>query len=115
MNKILNKQVFGWSMYDLANTGFSALFITFFFPVLIKVHLGGNEFQLGLSMGIAMLLAGILVPFLGAVSDAAGRRKIFVLVFTLICVVLTVMVAYVNLFWALIIGAFGIIHLSCGS
>ena len=105
MNKILNKQIFGWSMYDLANTGFSALFITFFFPVLITVHLGGNEFQLGLSMGIAMLLAGILVPFLGAISDAVGRRKIFVLVFTLICVVLTAMVAYVNLFWALVIGA----------
>ena len=63
MNKT---KIFAWSMYDLANTAFSALFITFFFPVLIKVYLGGNEFQLGLSMGVSMLLAGILVPFLGA-------------------------------------------------
>jgi len=103
--KAFNKQVFGWSMYDLANTAFSALFITFFFPVLIKVYLGGNEFHLGLAMGLSMFLAGILVPFLGAISDAVGRRKIFVLIFTLICVVLTSIVAYVNLFWALVLGA----------
>lgn len=102
---MLNKQIFGWSMYDLANTAFSALFITFFFPVLITVYLGGNEFHLGLSMGVSMFLAGIFVPFLGAISDAVGQRKIFVLIFTIICVILTAIVAYVSLFWALIIGA----------
>jgi len=106
--KVLNKQIFGWSMYDLANTAFSALFITFFFPVLIKVYLGGNEFQLGLAMGLSMFLAGILVPFLGAISDAMGKRKIFVLIFTLICVILTSIVAYVNLFWALIVGTLAV-------
>ena len=108
MNKIFNKQLFGWSIYDLANTAFSALFITFFFPVLITVYLGGNEFQLGLAMGLSMFLAGILVPFLGAISDAMGKRKIFVLIFTLICVILTAIVAYVNLFWALIIGTLAV-------
>jgi len=101
---MLNKQVLGWSMYDLANTAFSALFITFFFPVLIKVYLGGNEFHVGLAMGISMFLAGIFVPFLGAVSDAVGKRKVFVLIFTLICVALTSIVAYASLFWALILG-----------
>lgn len=102
---MFNKQVFGWSMYDLANTAFSALFITFFFPVLISVYLGGNEFHIGLAMGLSMFLAGIFVPFLGAVSDAIGKRKIFVLIFTLICVILTSIVAYASLFWALILGA----------
>ena len=56
-------------------------------------------------MGLSMLLAGIFVPFLGAVSDAVGKRKVFVLIFTIICVILTAIVAYVSLFWALIIGA----------
>ncbi len=105
MLKTFNKQVFGWSMYDLANTAFSALFITFFFPVLISVYLNGNEFHIGLAMGMSMFLAGIFVPFLGAVSDAIGKRKIFVLIFTLICVILTSIVAYASLFWALILGA----------
>ena len=30
------KEVFAWSVYDLANTAFSALFVTFFFPLYIK-------------------------------------------------------------------------------
>ncbi len=102
---MFNKQLFGWSMYDFANTAFSALFITFFFPVLISVYLNGNEFHIGLAMGLSMFLAGIFVPFLGAVSDAIGKRKIFVLIFTLICVILTSIVAYSSLFWALILGA----------
>jgi len=30
------KEVFAWSMYDLANTAFSALLVTFFFPLYIN-------------------------------------------------------------------------------
>jgi len=93
-------------MYDLANTIFSALFVTFFFPFYVKTFLGGNEFQIGLVFGLSMLLVAFVVPVVGAWSDHIGRRMPFIVFFTIICCVLTWLVAGVSLWGALIAGFF---------
>jgi len=98
-------QVYAWATYDLANTAFSALFVTFFFPFYIKEFLGGNEFQVGLVFGISILFVGLLVPFLGAWSDAVKRRLPFIGIFTLLCSTAVIFVGYVPLVYALIAGA----------
>jgi len=103
MNK---KVVFTWGMYDLANTIFSALFVTFFFPFYVKEFLGGTEFQIGLVFGLSMLAVGIIVPIIGAWSDAIGRRMPFIIFFTTVCCALTWLVANVSLTAALIAGFF---------
>ena len=103
MNK---KEVFAWGMYDLANTIFSALFVTFFFPFYVKTFLGGNEFQIGLVFGLSMLAVGLIVPVIGAWSDAIGRRMPFIIFFTIVCCLLTWLVAGVSLKWALLAGFF---------
>ena len=100
----MKKEVFGWALYDLANTGFSSLFVTFFFPLFIKVFLGGNEFQIGLVFGISMLFVALIVPFIGALSDVIGKRMPFVILFTLICVIATFFVPFSNLMLALLLG-----------
>src|SRR3989344_2201143 len=101
MNK---KEVFAWGMYDLANTIFSALFVTFFFPFYVKQFLGGNEFQIGLVFGLSMLAVGLVVPVIGAWSDQVGRRMPFIIVFTIACCLFTWLVAGVSLKWALVCG-----------
>lgn len=98
------RNILGWSLYDLADTAFSALFITLFFPLLVKVYLGGNEFHIGLVFGIAFILSGLFVPFVGAIADAWGRKIRMLLVFTLLCVSATFFVGFSNLFWALALG-----------
>lgn len=103
MNK---KEVFAWGMYDLANTIFSALFVTFFFPFYVKTFLGGNEFQIGLVFGLSMLLVGFIVPVIGAWSDHIGRRMPFIIFFTIVCCILTWLVAEVSLAGALLAGFF---------
>jgi len=95
--KVKNKALYSWYIYDLANTAFSALFITFFFPFFVKEFLHGTEFQIGLVVGISMLLAAVFVPILGALSDIIGKRMPFLIFFTVICVVFTALVAFVNL------------------
>ena len=99
------KQVLSWGIYDLANTAFSALFVTFFFPFYVKEFLGGTEFHVGLAFGGSMLLVGLLVPFIGAWSDAVGRRIPFIAVFTIICCIALVAVGYSPLAYALLAGA----------
>ncbi len=98
------KEVFAWGMYDLANTIFSALFVTFFYPFYVKTFLGGNEFQIGLVFGLSMLAVGLVVPVIGAWSDVIGRRLPFIVFFTVACCLLTWLVAEVSLGWALVAG-----------
>ena len=97
-------EVFAWGTYDLANTIFSALFVTFFYPFYIKQFLGGNELQIGLVFGLSMLAVGIAVPIIGAWSDLLGRRMPFIIVFTVICCLFTAFVAAVPLSFALFAG-----------
>jgi UMF1 family MFS transporter len=103
MNK---KEVFAWGMYDLANTIFSALFVTFFFPFYVKTFLGGNEFQIGLVFGLSMLAVGIIVPVIGAWSDMIGKRMPFIFFFTIVCCLLTWAVGRVSLGGAILAGFF---------
>lgn len=97
-------RVLAWSSYDLANTAFSALFVTFFFPLLIKEILGGTESQIGWVFGLSMLFVGLFVPIIGAFSDAIHRRLPFIIIFTIFCVMFTAVTGYAGLTFALICG-----------
>ncbi len=101
---MLNKKIFSWATYDLANTSFSALIVTVFFPLIIKEFLGGNEFQIGLVMGLSLFLSALLVPLLGGLSDALKLKKPFIMIFTLLTIIATILIAYSNLWFALLFG-----------
>ncbi len=49
-----------------------------------------------------MILAGIFVPFIGAISDTTSRRMNFVIFLTIICIIFTTLTGYANLYPALI-------------
>lgn len=98
------KEVLAWGSYDLANTIFSALFVTFFFPFYIKNFLHGNEFQIGLVFGASMLLVAFVAPVLGAISDKTNRRMPFIVFFTIVCCIFTLLTAFAGLYPALLFG-----------
>ncbi len=101
---VYTKKIWSWALYDFANTAFSALFVTFFYPLYVKEFLGGNEFQIGLVFGLSMLLVGLFVPLLGTIADVTGRRVRIVSIFTLLCIVTTALVPLVGLKLALFLG-----------
>lgn len=103
MSNWINKKVIAWSLYDFADTAFSALFITFFFPILIKVHLGGTEFHIGLALGLSALIAAFTVPLIGAISDATGKRLPILIVTALLTAVLSIATGYSPLVAALVL------------
>jgi UMF1 family MFS transporter len=100
---MFNKKIFAWSMYDLANTSFYTLIVTVFFPVIVK-QLGGTEFQIGLAMGIASFASAFLVPLIGGMSDALKIKKPFIILFTILTIIFTVIIAYCSLALVLIFG-----------
>ena len=79
----------GWALYDWANSPFSTLIITFIFSVYFSRGIVGDMVEgqalWGYAIGISGIGVAVLSPVLGAIADAGGRRKPWLLVFTLLC------------------------------
>jgi MFS transporter, UMF1 family len=87
-------EIFGWCMFDFANSSYTTLILTVAFPVYFaNAVAGGAGFAkeegnlfLGLSSGFAQGLVVLTAPILGAIADFAGAKKRILLVTYLGCV-----------------------------
>lgn len=86
-------KLLGWSLYDFANTIFSAVVLTLYFPLHLT-SLAAAKWPLGAATTISMLLAGFITPFLGAVTDATGRTKRYLIQATVLCVAFNVLLGF---------------------
>jgi len=73
-----------WALYDFANTIFSMNVATLYFAVWLISDLGASNTAYAIGNGVSSLLVVVSVPILGALSDARGRRKPWVVGFTLV-------------------------------
>ncbi len=85
-------EIFSWMLYDFANTAYSTMIVTFVFGVYFRFvvcdGLGGTADLLWGVMGsLSLVISAGLAPYLGAVADYGGRKKWFLIRFTLVCVV----------------------------
>ena len=89
------KAVWGWALYDWANSAFATTVMAGFFPVFFKqfwsvgVDVNISTARLGYGNAIAGLLVAAFAPVLGAVADRGGTRKRFLASFTLLGVAAT--------------------------
>jgi UMF1 family MFS transporter len=83
MKRPLDRAVASWAMYDWANSAFSTTVMAGFVPVLFKhywnagVDASTSSFRLGLTNSIASLVVAVIAPALGAIADAGGTCKRF--------------------------------------
>jgi UMF1 family MFS transporter len=91
MRKLLtNRPIVAWALYDWANSAFATTVMAGFFPLFFQgywsrdVAPAGTSFRLEVANAIAGLALAILAPILGAIADRSGRRKRFLLLFTLL-------------------------------
>jgi MFS-type transporter involved in bile tolerance (Atg22 family) len=90
----LNKEVFGWAMFDFANQAFTLVILTTMFHLYFVNHIvpeGGSQGrQLWAVSGIIALLIVIAVsPLIGALADFSGAKKKLLFVTYVASVVLT--------------------------
>lgn len=89
------RPVFGWALYDWANSAFALSVMTSFVPIMLGAYWNDGAqssvttFRLGLANGGASLLVALLAPVIGAIGDRAGRRKRGLLTFAAVGVVMT--------------------------
>ena len=94
---------YSWAFYDFANTIFSAVVLTFYFPLYLT-NLSGKNFSLGLTSTLSMVLAGGVVPWLGALSDRTGKTKTYLILTTFLCVIFTLSLSLFASVFMLIMG-----------
>lgn len=97
-----DKQVWGWALYDWANSVFATVVIAGFFPIVFKQYwsegLSSDQstFWLGAANSTASIVIVILAPLLGAVADCHGIRKRLLLFFMCIGVIATLLIYTVD-------------------
>src|SRR5881397_227192 len=82
-----------WALYDFANTVFSMNIATLYFSAWLVADLGHSNTLYALVNGIASAMVVVSIPIFGAISDATQRRKPWVVGFTLIACIATVVIA----------------------
>lgn len=82
---VWRKDVIGWSLYDLANTIYSMNITSLYLKRYIVEDCGRGDHWFDIPFAISMLIAAILLPALGAMSDHSAKKKLFVFLFTLTC------------------------------
>ena len=103
--------ILSWALYDLANQFFALNIVSVYFPLWITQEKQSPPRHL-LFFGISMFLVALVAPILGTISDAIGRRKNFLIYFTLLSIVFTLGIGLVtNIFLAL--AFFAIANFGC--
>src|SRR6476619_1602994 len=82
-----------WALYDFANTVFSMNIATLYFAAWLVGDLGHSNTLYATVNGIASALVVVSIPLFGALSDAPQRRKPWVVGFTLVACVSTILIA----------------------
>jgi len=81
------KHIISWTLFDFANSSYSAVIASVIFPVYYVNVIVGNEKGLGdlwwgRVISLSMAIVAISSPFLGGIADYGGIRKRFLFVYT---------------------------------
>ncbi|MEC8875091.1 MAG: MFS transporter [Candidatus Thermoplasmatota archaeon] len=92
--------IVSWAFYDLGNTIFSILIVSFYFSLwVVSDSIGGTDSDYAYANSMSMLLVFLTAPIIGALSDQARRRMPFLFYTTLMCVAFTALLGYEKSEW----------------
>jgi len=99
LSKLRNKkEVISWSLYDFANQPFTTIIVTFVYGAFFTSVIASDENTGTLlwTWGIAStaIIVSILSPILGALADKGGFRKFFLILFTWICAIFSILLYF---------------------
>ena len=98
-SKATKKERWAWYAYDIGNSAYAAVVILAIYAAYFKGHVvGGAEGSRlwGLSVGIAMLVVAVTSPILGVIADFSGSKKRFLLFYTIVAVIATALLFFVE-------------------
>ncbi|MFN3604966.1 MAG: MFS transporter [Leptonema sp. (in: bacteria)] len=97
------KEIFGWAMFDFANSSYTTVIITVVFSVVFPKIIVGDapDYKMGnlfwsIALSISYLLVVITAPVLGAIMDFSASKKKFLFASYLLTVISTIALYLVN-------------------
>ena len=115
------KPVWGWAIYDWANSAFATTVMAGFFPIFFKqfwsygADVNVSTATLGFGNSIASLLVALMAPILGAIADRGSAKKTFLVVFAYLGALMTTALFFIQKgqwVWAIVFYAIGVIGFS---
>ena len=89
-----------WALYDVANSSFTTLIVTFIYSTYFVGYMSGTGRDLTSvwtgAVAITAVSVALLSPLLGAIADRGGYRKRFLLTASSICVAATAALAFME-------------------
>ena len=85
------KHIISWTLFDFANSSYSAVIAAVVFPVFYVNVIVGNEtgrgdLWWGRAISVSMAVVALSSPFLGGIADFGGLRKRFLFFYTALSV-----------------------------
>jgi UMF1 family MFS transporter len=106
---IFRRDVISWSLYDFANTIYSMNILSLYFKRWVVEDLGKDGLYYDIAYSASMLLVGLIMPALGAISDHSYKKKLFLFLFTFLCCISVGLIPIVPIsLFLLIIVIFGL-------
>ena len=97
---VRKREVFGWAMYDFANSGYTTVVLTAVFNAYFVGAVAGGApwatFAWTLALAVSRALVMLTMPAIGAWADLHGAKKKVLLLTTLGCVATTAALAFVG-------------------
>jgi UMF1 family MFS transporter len=100
--QVQKREIFGWAMYDFANSAFATTILAVIFNQYFATVVAGGEKGVRLfgvhlhgaslftfSVALSMAISAVLAPFLGAVADASASKKRFLMFFCYVAILST--------------------------
>lgn len=93
-----NKSILGWCFYDFANSSFTTIVVTFIYSAFFADYIVGNsslgQIYWGNAVTVCAIIIAILSPIMGAIADQGGLRKTFLFIWTMICIIFSVLLYF---------------------
>lgn len=94
---VRKREVFGWAMYDFANSGYTTVVITAVFAAYFVGGIAGKAqwatFAWTLALGISHAIVMVTMPSLGAYADLRAAKKKMLALVTVGCVASTALLS----------------------
>lgn len=96
------RRIVAWASYDWANSAFTTIVVTFLYAEYfrrslvpdVEGHTPGSSIW-AWAVGTSAVLVALLSPIVGAMADQGGRRRLYLIISTWICVGFTVALFFV--------------------
>ena len=94
------KLIKAWAFYDWANSSYSTTVMAGFFPIFFEKYYSNpndviqSTYQLGLANSISSIFIALVSPLLGAIADRGGYRKFFLIFFTWVTAIFSMLLYF---------------------